>query len=115
MLREIRSQASQRLNRRWFQGEHFDLLVWHDSAGPSAWLLTDKAGATPMQALRWQRHQGLSWHYIDDGDSRYGRYKARDLLTGAPGGDVSHWWQRLLPELGDIEPSVHELLAVTLR
>ena len=114
MLREIRSESSQRLNRRWFQGADFDLLVWHDAAGPSAWLLSEKAGA-PMRALRWQRDQGLSWHYIDGGDSRYGHYKASDLLTGAPAADPSDWWQRLLPELDDVEPPVRELLAVTLR
>ena len=81
MLREIKKvrQINGEPNRRWFNGEDMDLIVWHDEDEFLGFQICyEKTGQE--KALSWKKDSGLVHQKVDDGESRTGYYKATPIL-----------------------------------
>jgi hypothetical protein len=92
MLREIISDANHRLARRWLRGGELDLLIWYEETSQvrnveniTAFELSDLRDE-PV-ALKWNLDSGLTWHRIDEGESRPGHHKGSPLLLQQRGQD----------------------------
>lgn len=81
MLREIKNvrQIPDEPNRRWFNSEEMDLIIWHDADSIIGFQLCyDKPGHE--KALSWKLETGLIHEKVDNGESRDGHYKATPIL-----------------------------------
>lgn len=81
MLREIKSvrQISGEPNRRWFNDDDMDLIVWHKGNSILGFQLCyDKL--KEEKAISWKPETGLVHEKVDNGESRDGHYKSTPIL-----------------------------------
>lgn len=67
--------------RRWFSSDNFDLIVWLNDNGTIAGfeLCYDKTNIE--RSLVWRSSHGFDHMTVDDGEHRYGKYKASPILV----------------------------------
>lgn len=97
LLREIFSDANQRLGRRWFRSDELDLRTWSKEKRLIAFELSDSNW--PPVALHWSDDKGLQCFNVDEGENRTGRYKASPLLT--PSDISADRYQRIQEKLSE--------------
>lgn len=81
MLREIPNvrQVKDEPSRRWFQDEHFDLVIWSEAEEIIGFQLCyDKS--LGERAITWQAETGFKHNGVDGGEDQPGRYKATPIL-----------------------------------
>jgi len=83
MLREMSSvrQIKDEPRRRWFQDEHFDLVIWNDESGEIVGFQLCYDKTRSERALTWKTASGFSHNAVDSGEDRPGRYKATPILV----------------------------------
>lgn len=105
MLREISSvrQIKDEPHRRWFQDEHFDLVIWNDESGEIVGfqLCYDKTHSE--RALTWKADSGFKHNAVDGGEDRPGRYKATPILVADGSFDAENVAAVFLGDSGAID------------
>ena len=108
MLREISSSANADQDRRWFQGQRIDLMMWFRDKQCCRILIFEKecSDSSPLNAVRWTVEHGITWHEIDEGHAHPNRHKGSDLLRPSPAGNIRLFQNYLVDEGAEIEPSL---------
>lgn len=66
--------------KQWFTDEAMDLFVWRNSEKRIEKFQLAYKKAADEYALTWTEAAGFTVHFVDDGESRTGRYKATPIL-----------------------------------
>jgi hypothetical protein len=76
--------------RRWFEDENFDLIIWVDETDEiiEFELCYDKDGK--QRAIRWEKPASYAHYHVDDGD-KTGRMKATPVLIPMILNDSFHY------------------------
>lgn len=93
------------LQRRWFQAEDMDLVVWFaDDELVRFQLSYDRYLAE--KSIIWSKDTGFHHHRIDDGENQPGHYKATPIVTGHLPLDFSQALQLFRKNIQDSESSL---------
>lgn len=83
MLQEIQNvkQNDKTFQRRWFTDLDMDLFIWSetDFTIHGFQLTYNKTGSE--HAVTWNRNSGFRHNYVDNGESRPGKYKSTPILV----------------------------------
>lgn len=111
MLKEIKKvrQIQGEANRRWFNSEEMDLIIWHESGKIVGFQLCyDKK--EQEKALSWKPEADLIHQKVDDGESRDGHYKATPILIKNGEYDLKSLKQKFENDAQNIEEVVKQFV-----
>jgi hypothetical protein len=100
--------------RRWFESDHFDLVVWLEADDAIAGFQICYNVGAGEHALTWRRHSGFAHSTVDAGDTAFAHPRTPVLV---PDGKVP-WPEvtRLFEEHGgSLEPDLREFIRDKLR
>ena len=83
MLHEVPNvrQIPSEPRRRWFSSRRCDLIVWYDTANKPAGFQFCYRKRNTEKALTWRAPSSFLHSGVDDGEQRFGRYKATPILV----------------------------------
>ncbi len=113
MLEEFHGVMQERgaeTQRRWFQDERMELIVWYQAGGaPEGFQLCYPGADRHERALTWRRQRGFTHARVDTGDTRPDKNLTPILV---PDGAVP--WEELRVDFAaraaQLEPAVRELV-----
>ena len=114
MLTEMKNlKAETGAERRWFADEYFDLFVWSDHNGWSAFeLCYDKAG--DERALVWRQGQGFSRVRIDQGEDNPSKNNTPIWTKDSGALRLNDIIERFELAAGGLEPALYDFVRVKL-
>lgn len=115
MLREIPKvrQLKDEPTRRWFQDEHFDLVIWEDAEQIVGFQLCyDKSQSE--RAVTWQAETGFKHNAVDGGENEPGRYKATPILIADGSFDHESVATKFLGHSGSLDSSKRDFIYLKL-
>ena len=79
-IRDVRQNEGEPF-RRWFSSISLDLTIWQDDLKNivSFQICYDKD--IQVKVLTWEKAKGLSHYFVDDGESRPGKYKRASIMN----------------------------------
>src|ERR1700681_640797 len=107
MLREINPvrQHKNDLNRRWFEDDFFDLIVWYDQLQEICGFQLCYQKSRNEHALTWLVGRGFAHHRIDVGEQSVWETKAPVLIADGPF-PSQHIIEEFLKRSNAIDPKV---------
>ncbi len=83
-MREINpdyvKQVPSEPDRRWFEDDFFDLLIWENEVGEIVEFQLCYDKRHDQHALTWKKQSGYMHNKVDDGENNPGKYKASAML-----------------------------------
>ena len=83
-MREINKkfvkQVDGEANRRWFEDNFFDLMIWEEKNGKIIAFQLSYDKHLNQHAITWNEENGYIHNKVDDGENRDGKYKASPVM-----------------------------------
>jgi len=113
MLRELSDvrQIDGGRQRRWFQSDDEDLIVWYAEGGAIEGFQLCYDRHDHERALTWMRGQGFSHNCIDAGEGSALRYKRSPVLTADGRFDADAMIRRFTEISAALPPEVSEFVS----
>lgn len=117
MLREITSIKPQsgHATKQWFNDEAMDLFVWRNGGGHiDKFQLAYKEGLEEY-TVSWTPAAGFTFHIVDDGEKRTGRYKATPILLPGGPSPLRSTIAAFIRRAQQLEPALREFIETKLE
>jgi hypothetical protein len=110
MLKERRTkQSSDKLKRRWFSDEYYDLIVWEDPQGEIAQFELCYDKYRNEHSFFWSKKEGLMHLKVDDGEIT-GGHKMSPIYMADGKFDCKSMADKFWAESTTIDPEIAKFI-----